>query len=182
MKKSKPKPVETLRYNSSIIGTEYLSQFAPASITLFYTDKSGTKNYIEFANAEAAFQYFKTTSPVYREKIKSCVLASKARYFGSKKAECPLRSDWEEIKDKVMLRVLWAKFSQNNVLMHKLIGTYPKKLIEHAPWDKEAYWGEVAEGEGKNKSGEILEKVRTRLSGKFTFSLDDPHYDMTKFY
>ena len=71
------------------------------------------------------------------------------------------RSDWESVKDDVMLRALRVKFSSSRVLCDKLCGTGMKELVEHTSND--SYWGDGGDGSGRNKLGKILMQVRREL-------------------
>ena len=73
----------------------------------------------------------------------------------------PLKSNWEIIKDDVMLKAIYAKFSQNESLKKLLLDTEPRKLYESTKND--SYWGIGKDGNGKNKLGQILMKVRLDL-------------------
>lgn len=171
-------PTAEIRYNVKTLNA-YLSQFANIPVSLYYF-KNDKKVWLDFHTAEAAFQYFKTLAEPFREKIISASSASNARYWGSAKAQCPIRDDWDDIREKVMLRVVWAKYTQNVYYGAKLLETGDAPLVEHAPWDKEGFWGETAPGVGKNRSGKLTMKVRTRLENH-KFDLNDSHYDMTKY-
>ncbi|MGL5013437.1 MAG: NADAR family protein [Bacteroidales bacterium] len=172
------KPRE-IRYNAKIPQSAFMSQFANIPVALFYF-KNEKKIWLEFDTAEAAFQYFKTLAEPFREKIKAASSAANARYWGSAKAQCPIREDWDDIREKVMLRVVWAKYTQNIYYAQKLLATEDAVLVEHAPWDKEGFWGETSPGNGENKAGIITMKVRTRLS-KHMFDPSDHYYDMSKY-
>ena len=75
------------------------------------------------------------------------------------------RSDWESVKDDVMLKALRAKFSdQNPKLLSLLLSTGDKKLIEHTSND--SYWGDGGDGTGSNKLGQLLMRVRSELRAK----------------
>lgn len=157
----------------------WLSQFAAIPVVLFYV-KNNKRYMLHFATAEAAFHYFKTKAKPFREKIMASTTGANARYWGSAKAECPMRDDWNDIRKKVMRRVEWAKFTQNPLFGQLLLDTGDAELLELAPWDKDGYWGVNNSGEGSNNSGKIKMKVRSKLKGH-KFRIDDPLYDMTKF-
>jgi predicted NAD-dependent protein-ADP-ribosyltransferase YbiA (DUF1768 family) len=71
-----------------------------------------------------------------------------------------LRPDWEEVKDGIMYKLLKSKFT-DPVLRDKLIATGSAELIEgNNHWDR--YWG-VCRGEGQNKLGKLLMKVREEV-------------------
>lgn len=73
-----------------------------------------------------------------------------------------MRSDWEEIKDDVMRRAVYAKFSQHPKLLEILKQTRQHMLIERSPTD--SYWGCGRDGTGKNMLGRILVETRTMLT------------------
>lgn len=72
-----------------------------------------------------------------------------------------LRPDWESIKDQVMYEVCKAKFSQNTDLRDKLVATGDAELVEGNTWG-DKIWG-ICNGQGENRLGKILMKVRTEL-------------------
>lgn len=73
----------------------------------------------------------------------------------------PLRSDWESVKDAIMLEAVRAKFTQHEELTAILLGTGDALLIEHTANDN--YWADGGDGSGKNRLGEILMQVREEL-------------------
>jgi ribA/ribD-fused uncharacterized protein len=76
-----------------------------------------------------------------------------------------LRADWENKKDKVMMSILMAKFTQNMDARNELLSTYPHPLIEDSPVD--SYWGCGSDGKGKNKLGKMLVIVRDHIRMMF---------------
>ncbi len=60
-----------------------------------------------------------------------------------------------------MYEGLRAKFSQNKELKDKLLATGQAKLVEHT--DRDKYWGDGGNGEGKNRLGILLMKLRDEL-------------------
>jgi ribA/ribD-fused uncharacterized protein len=75
--------------------------------------------------------------------------------------ERPLRRDWEDVKDDVMREALRAKFTQHENLRSLLLGTGNAEIIEHTSND--AYWGDGADGSGKNMLGKLLMELRAEL-------------------
>ena len=71
------------------------------------------------------------------------------------------RSDWESVKDDIMLKALLCKFTQYKKLQNKLLETGSKRLIEHTFND--SYWGDGGDGSGGNKLGQLLMQVRRKL-------------------
>ncbi len=76
----------------------------------------------------------------------------------------PLRPDWEEIKDQVMLRGVLRKFETHADIRGVLLATGDELLVENAPRDY--YWGCGADGSGQNKLGQVLMEVRTLLRNR----------------
>ena len=73
----------------------------------------------------------------------------------------PLRPDWEEVKDEVMLRALRAKFGQHPELASLLLSTGDAVLVEHTTND--GYWADGGDGTGRNMLGILLMRVREEL-------------------
>ncbi|XP_019853229.1 PREDICTED: uncharacterized protein LOC109582755 [Amphimedon queenslandica] len=69
-----------------------------------------------------------------------------------------VRKDWASVKDDVMYRALFHKFTQHDNLRILLLMTDDRKLIEHSPYD--SYWGDGPDGRGLNKLGELLMDLR----------------------
>lgn len=153
---------DVIQYNFKTPGYGWLSSFQPCCIEV--KDEKG--NRVLFPSAEHAFHYFKTKSKLYREKILNAADASKARYWGSEKAECPMRDDWDDIREEVMYKILTAKYKQNLPLKKRLLATGDTILQELSPWDKELFWGTNKDGEGKNKHGKLTMRVRKKLASK----------------
>ncbi|NYZ66533.1 GTP cyclohydrolase II [Endozoicomonas sp. SM1973] len=87
----------------------------------------------------------------------------------SREYDRQVRSDWEQIKDNVMLRALRCKFSQHNQLAYWLVATGNNILAEHS--FKDSYWGDGGDGSGLNRLGELLMLVREELAGQHPHQL-----------
>jgi len=74
------------------------------------------------------------------------------------------RSDWDGVKDDIMLKALRLKFMQHDKLRRKLLETADKTLIEHTSND--SYWGDGGDGSGRNMLGKLLMQVRGDLRAK----------------
>ena len=69
------------------------------------------------------------------------------------------RSDWDTVKDDVMLKALRCKFAQHTDLMNLLWETGEREIIEHTSND--SYWADGGgPGRGLNKLGKLLMQVR----------------------
>ena len=120
---------------------------------------------IIYCSTEAAFQAAKTLDVAERERI-ARMSPSDAKKAGRKLV---LRPDWEDVKDKVMYDVCFAKFTQNDSfrLKERLLATGDKKLIEGNTWHDNC-WGDCScekcrEIAGENRLGKILMQIREEL-------------------
>lgn len=127
--------------------TRWLSNFAEVKI-----DYNG----VIYNSTEAAFQAQKTDSGTVRL-IFAILSATMAKALGK---EVRLGPDWDRVKDQVMYDVNKIKFSQEP-FRSQLLATGKEHLEEGNNWG-DRYWGTV-DGEGQNKLGLILMKIREEL-------------------
>ena len=73
----------------------------------------------------------------------------------------PMRTDWETVKENLMCEALLAKFTQHPDLKERLLATGEAQIVEHAAND--GYWGDGADGCGKNRLGMLLMELRAKL-------------------
>lgn len=125
-----------------------LSNFFPAPLVL-----DGKR----WPTSEHYFQAQKFAGTPHEEEVRQARTPSAAAALGRSR-KLPLRRDWEAVKDAVMRRGVYAKFSQHADLREVLLGTGDALLIEHT--DKDSYWGDGGDGSGRNRLGEILMSVR----------------------
>ena len=122
----------------------FLSNFYEASVTY---------NGVTYKNNEAAFQAQKCPSRVTEF---SNLSPNLAKSLGRRVL---LRSDWEQIKEQVMYEICVAKFTQNPDLMSQLLQT--DGMIEEGNYWHDTTWGvDLKTGQGQNKLGKILMKIR----------------------
>lgn len=114
-------------------------------------------NGLTYQNNEAAFQSMKCINEEDRIKFTQLIPSTAKRLGRSVK----LRPDWEQIKEQVMEEICYEKFIQNPDICQKLLNTAPATLIEGNTWGDKV-WG-VCNGEGENKLGIILMRVRDRI-------------------
>ncbi len=76
----------------------------------------------------------------------------------------PLRKDWEEIKDRIMLITLSYKAQQWPNFRQLLINTGTESLVEESPIDW--YWGWGKDHTGRNQLGKCLMQLREELLRK----------------
>lgn len=128
----------------------WLSNFWPCYL---YADRR------VWPSVEHFYQAGKTVRASEREAIHDAVTAKDARRLGRK--EVHMRVDWDSVKDTIMAHGVWLKFLQNRDLAAKLVETGGAELIEGNNWG-DTYWG-VCNGEGQNKLGKLLMRVRREL-------------------
>lgn len=147
----------------------------PKDTVYFYAQ---TADYAEFSNfapfgvlmggvwwptVEHYFQAQKFDDLDYREQIRRASRPKEAKTLGMTR-KLPLRADWEEVKDGIMLDAVRTKFQTHGKLARLLLSTGDRMIVEHAPMD--AYWGCGPDGNGLNKLGKILMSIREELQGE----------------
>lgn len=115
---------------------------------------------VTYPTLEHAFQAAKTDDAEGRRTILSCPTPGSAKRRGKK---VKLRSDWEEIKLRIMEDLVRQKFS-DPLLREKLLKTGRRELVEGNHWN-DTFWG-VCNGRGKNHLGRILMKVREQIQSQ----------------
>jgi hypothetical protein len=115
--------------------------------------------YIEYPTVEHAYQASKSLDARVRMSI-----ASQTTPGGSKRQgrSISCRSDWESIKDDVMLHWVREKFAQAHA-QRLLLATGRRQLIE-ANNHGDTYWGTDQFGDGRNQLGETHMQVRYEIA------------------
>lgn len=127
------------------------SNFAPFPIELDRKRWPTTEHYFQaqkFPGTPRAEAIRQATSPMIAARM-------------GRSRECPLRPDWEQVKDEIMHRAVLAKFLQYPELQQLLLATGNAEIVEHTRND--SYWGDGGNGKGLNKLGKILMQVREEL-------------------
>ena len=109
---------------------------------------------------EHLYQAQKFVGTDYEERIRTALTPTLAKQK-AKEWKPQRRSDWDVVKEDVMLEGLRAKFNQHPDLKRKLLSTRERRLVEFT--DNDAYWGENHKGLGKNRLGELLMQLRSEL-------------------
>jgi ribA/ribD-fused uncharacterized protein len=130
----------------------FMSNFAP-----FLIDLDGRR----WLTSEHYFQAQKFAGLPQEKKVWAAPTAREAAHLG--RTLPGLRSDWDAVKDEVMLKALRAKFTQHPDLRRQLLGTGDRVLVEHTAND--SYWADGGDGSGRNRLGELLMQVRAELRG-----------------
>lgn len=118
----------------------------------------------KWMTSEHYFQAQKFVGTEYEEKIRLLDNPMKAAEFGRNRS-LPLRTDWEQVKDDIMRKAVFEKFSQNIDIRDILLSTGKELIVEKSTNDY--YWGCGKDGSGKNMLGRILMDVRELLSQEY---------------
>lgn len=124
---------------------------------------------IKYKSSEHYYQSKKFEGTEFEEYIRNQRTPKKAAFEGRRK-DLPLREDWDEVKNEIMITALYYKF-KDEALRNLLLSTGEEKLIEDSPIDY--YWGCGATGSGKNILGKQLMSLRTviRKEDRYTRSM-----------
>lgn len=109
---------------------------------------------------EHYFQAQKFAGTSYADRIREVSSPKQAADMGRSR-KMPLRADWEQMKDEVMLKAVQRKFELHPEIRKVLLSTGEEELVENAPGDY--YWGCGADGSGRNQLGKTLMQVRATL-------------------
>jgi len=112
---------------------------------------------------EHCFQAQKYLTRNYIDQVRNAPTPRIAKELGNR-PDWPLRADWEEIKDEVMLRCVLAKMQAHEDVRALLLSTGDEDLVENSKSDY--YWGCGADGSGRNQLGKTLMAVRAILRGE----------------
>jgi ribA/ribD-fused uncharacterized protein len=116
---------------------------------------------VTWPTSEHYFQAQKFLDREYQNRIRAVQSPMIAARMGRSRSE-PLRKDWEEAKDDIMLKAVRAKVMQHSDVRQTLLSTGDAVIIEATSNDN--YWGEGADRTGKNMLGKILMEVRAELA------------------
>lgn len=126
---------------------------------------------VNWATSEHYFQAQKFLSAADKEAVLCAVTPFAAAQIGRERHRS-FRTDWEDVRDKVMLDALRAKFAQHTDLREVLLSTQGAALVEHTKNDR--YWGDGGDGLGKNMLGNLLEQVRAEMSNSSAEFVEPP--------
>jgi ribA/ribD-fused uncharacterized protein len=141
-----------IRFFSQSATHSEFSNFAPFPVDLDGKRWPTSEHYYQaqkFTDAELQTKIRKAEKPVITKK-----LADKHRDR--------IRPDWDAVKDQVMYRVVRRKFELHAALRELLLATGEEEILEDAP-NHDAYWGIGQDGNGQNKLGKIIERIRAEL-------------------
>jgi hypothetical protein len=112
--------------------------------------------------SEHAYQaaHFFKTAPSLAEKIYKAKSAHEA-YKIAKANVSKVPEDWMDKKVSIMEDIVRHKLKQNPYVMHKLMQTKNRKIVEDSP--KDDFWGWGSERNGENALGKIWMKLRSEI-------------------
>ncbi len=119
---------------------------------------------------EHYYQAQKFADPALRAKIRTAPAPGAAKQFAWA-PDAVVRSDWDAVRDEVMLAALRAKFTQHPDLRAQLLATGDAQLVEHTTNDR--YWADGGDGSGQNRLGQLLMQVRSELTASAAPSADN---------
>ena len=115
-----------------------------------------------YPSVEHFYAAMKCASPVDAEGVRLSSTAGLAKRLARK---APMRADWSEAKERVMLWALRQKFRQPD-LRKQLLATGDEVLVE-GNWWHDNFWGSCncprCGGVGQNRLGKMLMRVRDEL-------------------
>ncbi len=113
--------------------------------------------------SEHAYQaaHFLKTAPILAEKIYKAKSAHEAYKLAKANAN-KAPKDWEQRKIAIMEDIVRHKLKQNPYVMHKLIQTGKKLIVEDSP--KDDFWGWGPNRNGRNELGKIWMKLRKEFT------------------
>jgi ribA/ribD-fused uncharacterized protein len=118
---------------------------------------------ITYPTVENFYQALKFEDEYIRKKISTLHPGAAKKYA----RKITPRSDWEEIKDRVMFHGLRRKFAPGSDYADQLINTPDELLVEENMWH-DNYWGSClcskCGNTGKNRLGEMLRFLKAGLS------------------
>lgn len=116
---------------------------------------------IHYSSVENAFQAAKTLDLEERKQFEKCP-AKEAKKLGK---TVKLRSDWEDVKVKIMCNLVFQKFNNSEYLRTRLL-IVQDKIVEENFWH-DNFWGICKCGRcagGYNMLGNILQGVREHFN------------------
>ena len=138
----------------------FYKQYGPLGYLANYSDHGFVKDGKYWPTAEHYFQAQKFFDEAIQERIRLAETPKEASTIGRDR-NLPLRNDWEQVKQDIMLETVLLKFRAYPEILELLIATGDEELIENTT--KESYWGCGPNKDGQNNYGKILVKAREIL-------------------
>lgn len=138
----------------------FYKEFGELGYLSSYSQHGFYANGLYWSTVEHYFQAQKFYDKEIQERIRLASTPKEASKIGRDRT-LPLRSDWEQVKEKIMYDAVLFKFKAHIDIALKLINTGNECIIEETV--KENFWGCGPYKDGKNAYGKILCLVRKEL-------------------
>ena len=134
-------------------------EFANVHSTFPYNEKPIVIDGLEWPHSEGYFQAMKAFGTYDWEFARTKIPHCDPLDSWSVGQRLKLRSDWEQVKDEIMMTALREKF-KDPYLKALLVSTkdYPLVQLKYC-----RYWGSGPDGKGLNKLGVLLENLRDEI-------------------
>ncbi len=149
-----------LETSGKIVGFYEREFFCFSNFSSFAVEWKGRR----WQTSEHAYQasHFLETAPELVEQIFAAMSAHEA--FKIAKANVDkVPKDWEERKIVIMEEIVRHKLEQNPYILHKLIQTGDREIVEDSP--KDDFWGWGEKRNGRNELGKIWMRLRDEFMG-----------------
>lgn len=124
-----------------------------------------TVDEVLWPSSEHYYQAQKFFDLSLQEKVRAAETPYLAAQIG-RDPNLPMREDWNEVRDGVMLVALRAKYGQYQVLKDLLLSTNKTHIYEHTKND--CYWADCGDRTGKNMLGQQLMQIRAEFLNHVT--------------
>lgn len=139
--------------------TPILFWFPEEPLANFYS-KGFVLDGVTYKTAEHYYQSQKFLNfPFIKQQVIDAETSARAKEISRENKDF-IANNWDLIKEDVMYKTVYEKFTQNEDLKLLLLNTGTRELIEDSPDDD--YWGKTPSG-GKNRMGVILMQLRENL-------------------
>lgn len=144
-----------IRFLSKIEKWKNFSNLAPFPIEMEDSVWKSAEHYYQFKK-------FEKSDPSFANKIKTIDSPKEVKKLTLENNNFP--AEWNDKKVQILLDAVRKKFYSYKELQDLLLATNDEELIEANPDDY--FWGEGADGSGKNIMGKLLMQVREELRNK----------------
>ena len=129
----------------------------------FYVFNNFSAHAIEFQGklyptSEHAYQAAKCTDPHGREEIRNARSPIEAKNLANGRYRPARDPEWDSKKVAILEEILRAKLAQHREAQEALRDSGDEDIVENSPTDY--FWGEGADGSGKNMLGKLWMKIR----------------------
>ncbi len=138
----------------------FYKEFGELGYLANYSNHGFEKNGVYYKTVEHYYQSQKFLDLELRKKVIEAETPKEASNIGRDRNH-PLRKNWKEMKQQVMLEGVLAKFRSHPTILQKLIETRNEEIIENTI--DEYYWGCGKDKTGENNFGKILCHAREIL-------------------